>query len=377
MLVAAGRGTRSGLAENKAFYPIRGRAMVLRSLDALAGSGEFEGGVLVVSGEDEAKMRGLLSREAWPVPVRVALGGKTRQASVRAGIEQVDIDADVIAVHDAARPFVNREIIQTVLAGARETGSGVIATAVTDTIKQVEEDGRVVTLPRARLRAVQTPQAFRAAQLRRAHAQALQEGFEATDDAMLYERYYGTVTLVSAPGAEANRKMTTPEDFRAQEMPALRVGTGYDAHRLVEGRPLILCGVQVPHDRGLDGHSDADVAVHALMDALLGAAGEGDIGLQFPDSDEAYRGISSMVLLSRVMELLKGKGWRVVNADLTIVAQRPKLRPCIDAMIENLRGALDTDAVSVKATTTERMGFEGREEGISAQASALICRQTP
>ena len=178
--------------------------------------------------------------------------------------------------------------------------------------------------------------------------------------------------LVTAPGAEVNRKLTTKSDFEEFRRPAFRVGTGYDVHRLREGRKLILCGVDVPHEKGLDGHSDADVAVHALMDALLGALGEGDIGRHFPDSDPAYEGISSMKLLDAVMQIVAARGFRVANADVTIVAQRPKLAGWIPQMRRNLADALGTDAVNVKATTTERLGFEGEQLGISAQAVALL-----
>ena len=194
---------------------------------------------------------------------------------------------------------------------------------------------------------------------------------------MVYEHAYGSAHLSDAPGAERNVKLTLPEDFRrlrAQNRPAMRIGTGYDAHRLAQGRRLVLCGVDVPHDRGLDGHSDADVAVHALMDALLGALGEGDIGRHFPDSDARYKGISSMLLLEQVMEIVRARGYRVLNADVTIVAQRPKLALYIVQMRENLAAVLgvDVECANVKATTTERMGFEGAQEGISAQAVALL-----
>ena len=235
------------------------------------------------------------------------------------------------------------------------------------------QPGRLLDpLDRAQLRAVQTPQTFDCAKLKAAHERAEAEGFDATDDAALFEHYYGSVRLVTAPGAEANIKLTNPADFEKLSRPAMRIGSGYDAHRLAEGRKLILCGVDVPHTRGLDGHSDADVAVHALMDALLGALGEGDIGHHFPDSDPAYEGISSMLLLDHVMKIVREHGYGVANADVTIVAQKPKLAAYIPAMRENLARALGTDAVNVKATTTERMGFEGEELGISAQAVALL-----
>lgn len=378
VIVAAGRGARSGLEQNKVFFEIDGRSVLSKCLDAFEASGLVAGIVLVISEGDRAAYDALAEREGpHPLVKRVVYGGATRRDSVRNGLMALPEDADVVAVHDAARPFVTRSVIDATLRSARAHGSGVISTPVVDTVKQLMPDGSVTTPDRASLRAVQTPQSFDVKKLRAAHERAFEEGLAVTDDAMLFEHYYGDLKLVTAEGAERNRKLTTREDFDAlnrQAAPAMRVGQGYDAHRLKEGRKLILCGVEVPHDRGLDGHSDADVAVHALMDALIGALALGDIGRHFPDSDPAYKGISSMRLLEHVMGLVRQKGWRVVNADVTIVAQRPKLSAYIPRMRENLAEAMGvgTDCVNVKATTTERMGFEGEMIGISAQAVCLV-----
>jgi len=236
-------------------------------------------------------------------------------------------------------------------------------------------DGSVYTPDRSTLRAVQTPQTFNCKKLIEAHRMAEAEGLNVTDDAMLFEHYYGTVRLVTAEGAAENQKLTTREDFEALgQKPAFCIGQGYDAHRLKEGRKLILCGVEIPHDRGLDGHSDADVAVHALMDAILGALAVGDIGRLFPDNDMQFKDISSMLLLDRVMERVGEMGYCVGNVDVTIVAQKPKLMAYMPEMRENVAKALKVgvDCVNIKATTTERMGFEGEEIGISAQAVALM-----
>ena len=380
VIVAAGRGARSGLRQNKVFFEIAGRSVLSRCLDAFAASGLVEGVALVISEADRAAYDDLVRREgACPLVKAVTCGGETRRDSVYNGLKALPADADVVAVHDAARPFVSREIIAATIESARRYGSGVISTPVVDTIKQIMPDGAVTTPDRSTLRAVQTPQTFDAQKLIAAHERARAEGLRVTDDAMLFEHYYGDLRLVTAPGAERNRKLTTKEDFDAlnrQSAPAVRVGQGYDAHRLKEGRKLILCGVEVAHDRGLDGHSDADVAVHALMDALLGALALGDIGRHFPDSDPAYKGISSMKLLGHVMGLVRQSGWRVGNADVTIVAQKPKLAAYIPRKRENLASAMDIplECVNVKATTTERMGFEGEELGISAQAACLLFR---
>lgn len=376
VVVAAGKGVRAGLGVNKVYAQWKGHSVLSRCLDALEQSGAFDGLVLVISREDEELYRELCVREGANALVKqVAFGGDCRRRSVRNGLLRVPADAKIVAVHDAARPFVSAEVVRATVDSAREFGSGVISTPVTDTIKQLEPDETVRTLDRSTLRAVQTPQTFDCAKLRAAHERAEAENYDATDDAALYEHYYGTVRLVSAEGAEKNRKLTTKADFERQGQGSMRIGSGYDAHRLKEGRKLILCGVEVPHDRGLDGHSDADVAVHALMDALLGALGEGDIGRHFPDSDPQYKGISSMLLLEHVMRTVKAHGYRVGNVDVTIVAQKPKLAAYIPTMRQNLVAALGTDAVNVKATTTERMGFEGEEIGISSQAVALLVEE--
>ena len=379
VIVAAGRGERAGLGHNKVFEPIGGRSVLGRCLDAFLRCGRFDGAVLVLSESDELAFARLNAIEGpFDLVKRVARGGATRRDSVYNGLLALPEGVELVAIHDAARPFVTGDVIDATLRSAREYGSGVISTPVTDTIKQLLPDGRVISPDRAALRAVQTPQTFETKKIMEAHRRAREEDFPATDDAMLFEHYYGGVRLVTAPGAQENKKMTTKADFEAfaAPVPQLRVGHGYDAHRLKEGRRLILCGVEVPHDRGLDGHSDADVAAHALMDALLGALGLGDIGGHFPDSDPAYKGISSMKLLDAVMAEVRGMGYAVVNADVTIVAQRPKLAGHIPAMKANLARALDVgeDRVNVKATTTEHMGFEGEEIGISAQAVALLSK---
>ncbi len=378
VIVAAGRGERAGLGQNKVFYKVDGRSVLGRCLDAFQNCGRFDGAALVLSEADEAAWQALSAREGpFPLVKAVARGGATRRDSVYSGLLALPEDAELVAIHDAARPFVSDAVIDATLESARRFGSGVISTAVVDTIKQVGADGRVMSLDRDTLRAVQTPQTFHYQKILEAHRRARAEERAVTDDAMLFEHYYGNVRLVTAPGAEENRKLTTKADFDAlNAAPDVRVGQGYDVHRLVEGRRLILCGVDISWEKGLDGHSDADVAVHALMDALLGALGLGDIGHLFPDTDPAYEGADSMKLLDAVMERVREKGYRVGNADVTIVAQRPKLAPYIEQMKNNLAAGLGVSAerVNVKATTTERLGFEGEGLGISAQAVALLIK---
>ncbi len=377
VIVAAGRGERSGMRRNKVFCEIDGRSVLARCLDAFERSALFDGAVVVISPQDEALYASMCEREGpFPLVRRTAFGGASRRESVYNGLQAVPSGTDYVAIHDAARPFVSPGVMRETLDSARRFGSGVISTPVVDTIKQMQPDGTIVTPDRAALRAVQTPQTFAFEKILEAHRRAQRENLAVTDDATLFEHYYGAVHLVTADGAEENRKLTTRADFEAagRRMPDVRVGQGYDVHRLAEGRKLVLCGVEIPHSCGLDGHSDADVAVHALMDALLGAIGEGDIGRHFPDSDPKYSGIDSMKLLADVMAKVQGQGYRVNNADITIVAQRPKLADYMPQMRARVAEGLGVaeDRVNVKATTTERLGFEGEMLGISAHAVALV-----
>ncbi len=382
VIVAGGSGSRMGTDCNKVFLPLAGMPVLCRSVAAFRG--QTTGIVVVARAEELAACRAILA--AWNLDSLVcawAVGGEDRQASVRSGLDALPSDCDRVLIHDAARALVTPDVIQRVKDSVERCGTGVAAIPVVDTIKRVDNAGRAIDTPdRACLRAVQTPQGFDAALLLRAHEQAKAAGFRGTDDASLVERLGVPVHLTL--GSEENLKLTTPQDLARAEgilrqrtgtpPAAFRVGQGYDVHRLVPDRKLILCGVEIPHNLGLLGHSDADVALHALMDAMLGAMALGDIGRHFPDTDAAYAGADSRVLLERVTALLARQGAHVINADVTIVAQRPKLLPYIPQMRENIARILGIEcaAVNVKATTTERLGFEGAMEGISAQAVCLV-----
>ena len=389
VIVAAGRGSRMGLDRNKVLYPLCGEPIVVRTARAFEESGLFDGGIVVVTGEgDMDEMRAMLEKAGVSVRT-VVRGGADRQESVRCGVLACDKNADVIAIHDGARPLVTREVIARTIESAKAFGSGVAAVMLKDTIKRVDEGGCVIDTPlRDTLRAVQTPQTFDAALIREAHERFKdgREGVRTTDDAMLAEWMGHTVRLTE--GDVENIKLTTPEDMllaqqvlyrrgqAKEERTMMRIGHGYDVHRLVEGRKLILCGVEIPHTVGLLGHSDADVAYHALTDALLGAAAMGDIGRHFPDTDPQYKGADSGKLLDHVMELIWEKGYTVGNVDVTIIAQKPKLKDYIEQMRENIAAHLkiELDCVNVKATTTEKLGFEGEMLGISTHAVACIVR---
>ncbi len=370
VVVCGGSGERMGGAINKTLLPIAGVPSVVRVARVFHACGVK---VALVTKPSERQMF-LDALAAFSESADAcADAGLDRQQSVYHGLLALPSDTGIVLVHDGARGMVTKEVIKRVIDSVRRFGSGVAALPVTDTVKLSDESGCVLeTLDRSALRAVQTPQGFCYRDLLFAHENA---SLRATDDAALMEARGAKVRLVD--GDRRNIKLTTPEDVRMAEAffeKKTRMGFGLDAHRLVEGRKLVLCGVEIPYDKGLLGHSDADVALHALADALLGAAALGDIGKHFPDSDERYRGISSLILLEKASEALQSSGFQVDSVDVTIVAQRPKLAPYIDAMRQNIATALALPLpnVSVKATTTEGMGYEGRGEGISAHAVATV-----
>lgn len=378
IILAGGSGSRMGAGCNKVLLEVGGERVITRAVKAFAG--HVDGVILVSRAEDEDALHAAM--QGMPMAVRIVPGGETRQGSVWNGLCALPSDCTHVLIHDGARCLVDADTIRRCKQSAEACGTGVAAIPAVDTVKQVDAQEDVLSTPdRSGLRIVQTPQAFQVELIRQAHLAAQTEGFLGTDDASLVERLPHAVRLTL--GNRRNIKLTTPEDMKMAEAfldrpyPMLRIGQGYDVHRLVEGRELILCGVQVPHSLGLLGHSDADVALHALMDAMLGAMALGDIGKHFPDTDERYRGISSMVLLHHVTELLAEHGARVTNCDVTIVAQKPKLLPYIPQMRQNVAEALrlPLERVNVKATTTERLAFEGREEGISAQAVCMVEQQ--
>ncbi|MDO5602719.1 MAG: 2-C-methyl-D-erythritol 2,4-cyclodiphosphate synthase [Oscillospiraceae bacterium] len=371
VIVAAG-GSSSRMGFDKLFCPIGGKSALRRSVEAFCGRPDVRG--VVVAARRERLKDVEKELEGLPDILAVTAGGAQRQDSVLAALA-VCPDTPYIAVHDAARPFVSREVIDRVFQKAFETGAAAPAVPVKDTVKYAPGGEWVKETPdRRTLYAVQTPQVFRVDLYRRALQSA--QGREATDDCMLLEA--AGIPVALSEGDYANYKITTPEDIPKEVRP-MRVGHGYDVHRLTEGRELILGGEHIPFEKGLLGHSDADVLTHAVMDALLGAAALGDIGMHFPDSDPAYAGADSVQLLKKVAALLRQKGWRPVNLDATIVCQRPRLAPWLPAMRERLAAALalSPDGVNIKATTEEGLGFTGSGEGVAAHCVAMLEKSAP
>ena len=363
VLLCAGGSVRMGF--DKLLTPIAGKTAIERSLDALISGGADEI-VFTVSPSTRAFVEGL----SCPVPHAIVEGGQTRAESVKHALDSIDT-AEIVAIHDAARCMVSPETVRESIESARAFGSGVVAGKVTDTIVQLDESG-VTPLDRSRLIRMQTPQTFRFDRIKQAYDTG--DLSTVTDDCALYIAAGYAPKFVFTEGEAANQKLTTGADWQLALASFARFGTGYDTHRLVEGRKLILGGVEIPFEQGLLGHSDADVLAHAVTDALLGAASLGDIGKHFPDTDERYRGIDSLILLAEAVRRVREAGFSPLHIDSTVIAQKPKLAPYIEEMRARIAEAAGTEVsrVNVKATTTEGMNDEGRGLCISAQAIALV-----
>ena len=359
ILLCAGSASRMGF--DKITTPLCGKTPVLRSAEALIAGGVTR---LVLTANDST--RGALESLPLSVPFTVVSGGDTRQESVRNAL--LSADGDIAVIHDAARAMVTPDIVCRCIESALNHGSGIAAAKATDTVLRVC-DGGITVVPRDEVYLMQTPQCFRYELISEAYRL---QTVVATDDCSIYAAAGHTPVFVDTP--PDNFKLTAPRDWARAERLLARYGTGFDTHRLVENRKLILGGVTIPYERGLLGHSDADVLLHAIMDALLGAAAMGDIGKLFPDSDARYKDADSLKLLAEVCARIQEKGYTPVGVDATVIAQAPRLAPYIDAMRASIAKALSlpADAVSVKATTTEGMNDEGRGKCISASAIAEL-----
>jgi len=378
VIVAAGRGLRAGGNLPKQYRELAGEPVIRSSLSLFAWHGQIGAVQAVIHPDDrpsyDAAAKGL--RLLPPVP-----GGASRQESVRAGLEALSVRApDIVLIHDAARPFCSTELVSRAIAACGETGAAIPALEVTDTIKRVDSDGHVAgTIDRAQLRAVQTPQAFKFAALLAAHQRAAKEGRDDfTDDAALAE--WAGIKVATFAGESGNVKLTTDEDFakaesrRIANLADLRLGNGFDVHAFGDGDHVWLGGVKIPHDRGLTGHSDADVALHALVDAILGALADGDIGKHFSPNDPRWRGASSDQFLTFAVDRVTKRGGKIAHLDLTIVCEEPRIGPHRDAIRKRIAdiAEMSIDRVAVKATTSEQLGFTGRREGIVAMATATV-----
>ncbi len=378
VVVAAGRGLRAGGDVPKQYRTILGEPVIRPSLANMGTHREISAVQPVVHPDDLALYQAAVGGIGLRPPVH---GGATRQASVRAGLEALSsLSPGIVLVHDAARPFASPALISRAIAAARAHGAAVPVVAISDTVKTVDAAGTVTgTVDRAPLRLVQTPQAFAYAALFDAHKRAAAAGRDDfTDDAALAE--WAGLTVATFAGEAGNVKLTTPEDFaraEAEKLAALsdvRTGFGFDVHQFGEGDHVMLGGVRVAHPRGLSGHSDADVVLHALVDAILGALCDGDIGVHFPPSDPQWRGASSDRFLAFAVERLRVRGGRIAHLDVTVVCEAPRVGPHREAMRARIAAiaGIPLERVGVKATTSEKMGFTGRGEGMAAFANATV-----
>lgn len=386
IIPAGGAGHRLGSAIAKQYLLLDGIPVLVRTLKIFQLAEIIDEIVLVVPEDDLTFVREQLIEKYDLTKVKfIVAGGKERQNSVRSGLSKISEKCDVVIIHDGVRPLLTEEMINHVVAAAKSDGAASLGVKVKDTVKQTA-NGDIVeaTVPRNNLWLTQTPQAFTCDILKKAYAAALSDKFYGTDDASLVERIGVKVKMIA--GSYENIKITTPDDLIVAEAliknktgahVKTRSGFGYDSHRFAAGRKLILGGVEITFDCGLQGHSDADALIHAVCDALLGAAGCGDIGRHFPDNDQAYKDISSIILLERVNKIIKEKGFLINNIDATVVMEKPKLAPYAAAMVTNIArtlGISDT-AVNVKAKTNEGMGFVGRNEGVAVFATACVAER--
>jgi 2-C-methyl-D-erythritol 4-phosphate cytidylyltransferase/2-C-methyl-D-erythritol 2,4-cyclodiphosphate synthase len=378
IIAAAGRGLRFGGGQPKQLSMLAGLPILQRSVNAFLNCDAVADLVVALPAELAADPPSYLT--STHKPIEIIEGGDRRQDSVARAFDRVSTRADVVIIHDAARPLVSDALIRRTIQAATSAGAAIAAIRQHDTVKRGDADGMIVeTLRREEIYFAQTPQAFLTDVLR----DALAVRGEATDEAVLAEMAGHTVQLVE--GDRRNLKITSPEDLSMAEhllgaspaAPVLRIGNGYDLHRLVEGRPLVLGGVTIPHERGLLGHSDADAVCHAVTDAILGAAGAGDIGRHFPDNDPAFKDADSLELLRAASVIVQHAGYAVANVDIVVIAQKPKLAPHVDAMRLKLAAALgcDPSQVSVKGKTNEGVDSTGAGEAIAVHAVALLTKQ--
>ncbi len=385
LIVAAGRGMRVGIDLPKQYLDLQGETVLVRSIRALAADHRVRSILCVIHPDDRALYDSAIASLDAASAARLlepAYGGSTRQASGHAGLEALAATSnppDIVLVHDAARPFASPALVGRSIEAAYAKGAAIPGVAVTDTIKRVDAQGQITdTPPRRDLKAVQTPQAFRFDVLLKAHrSAATQKGLDFTDDAAIAEWAGHPVHVFD--GELGNLKLTTAADFataRESSMGAseTRTGIGYDVHAFEAGEAIILGGVTLPHSHQLSGHSDADVVLHAITDAIFGALADGDIGSHFPPSDPQWRGASSGIFLDYAVKRVKERGGRIVHLDATIICEAPKIGPHRDAMRESIAEicGLTVDRVGIKATTTEQLGFTGRREGIATQAIATL-----
>lgn len=369
ILTCAGKGARAGFNKNKLLVDMNGETPLSIVLNTLYQSNLIDQLIVTASKEDFDT----ITRLCAPYNVTVVLGGDTRTQSVKNALALCE--GDITLIHDGARPYLTKDLIKRCIDGAIKKGGVIPVMPSRNTVVKVENENVLDYLGKGNLYSVQTPQAFKTELIKKAYEQSGDKVFN--DDGEVYKEYVGSLCAIS--GEPNNIKLTFPEDFNFsksddKEKPLYRFGVGFDCHKLVEGRPLILGGIEIAHDKGLLGHSDADVLTHAIMDAMLSSVALRDIGYHFPDTDEAYKGANSIELLKKVIELVKGEGYILQSLSASIMAEKPKLLKLIPSITQNLASVLDLpiENIGITATTLEGLGFVGREEGICVHANATV-----
>lgn len=380
LIPAGGVGKRLKSRIAKQYLLLDALPILVHTLKVFQKSKEIDEIILALPPEDLVYMRQELAEKYSLTKVNAVAGGRERQDSVKNCLMAIEDECGLVVIHDAVRPFVTEELIEQVIAAARDTGAAISGVRIKDTVKAIKENSMIEnTVSRTNLWLAQTPQVFEYELLKRAYEKAYNDNFYGTDDAALVERMGEKVKMVE--GSYENIKITTNEDMLIADAlmqkgnkVALRSGFGYDSHRFAADRKLILGGVEIPYEKGLYGHSDADALIHAICDALLGAAGAGDIGRHFPDNDPDYKNISSMILLEKVKIIIKSKNFDITNIDATVVMESPKLGPYAGQMVSNLARVLkiSENCINIKAKTNEGMGFTGRNEGVAVFAVTTL-----
>lgn len=365
IIACAGRGERAGFEENKLMFSIDGKPVYIHTLNAFIDSGLINQYIIVASEKDYQTIK-----NSVPSFVDVVIGGATRTQSVKNALSKTD--SDIVLIHDGARPFVSKRIIKDCIESSINFGSGVVAIPTSDTLSRCEDGEIIDYVGKSGYYQIQTPQAFNTLQIKKAYSLAGDKSFN--DDGEIYKNYIGKVHIVL--GEKENIKLTFREDFDNIMKNHVKVGVGYDCHKLVENRKLILGGIEIPHNKGLLGHSDADVLTHAIMDSLLSSLALRDIGYHFPDTSNEFKDANSIELLKRVLVLIKEKGYKPFNVSATILAQKPKLLTHIPKITENLASVLEIpkENLGICATTLEGLGFVGREEGICVHATCTVTK---
>jgi len=369
IIAAAGLGSRMNANSPKQYLEIDGKPMLIKAAEAFDKNDYVDDMIVVTNSEYQTQCEDLFKQSG--IKVTIVTGGRERQDSVNEALKRLPDGTDYVLVHDAARPFITDELICETIHAVTEKRAVVCSVPVKDSIRMKTEKEKTIATDRSLLYAVQTPQAFEKQLITDAYTKAYADGFYGTDDASVAERAGYTVYMIN--GSYENIKITTKGDMPVNNN-EIRIGTGFDVHAFQTGRKLFLGGVEIPFEKGLLGHSDADVLIHAVIDALLGAASLGDIGRLFPDDEQKYKDISSLLLLEETNKTVMSQGYEIGNIDVTVIAEKPKISAYISEMIKTIAKTLDINEnkINIKGTTTEKLGFTGREEGIAAQAVCTL-----